>query len=159
MTLFASRFATRRGALAALAVTGLMTGCLAASFAQAAPVSFTVPLSGEEQSPAVTTKASGTAELIYDPATRMVTWSISYTGLSGPATMAHFHGPAARGANASVTIWLSKQGAPISSPIRGEATLSPAQAEQFAAGQWYVNIHTQEHPAGEIRGQVVPPKS
>jgi hypothetical protein len=154
-----TRIASRRGALAVVALSALFTGGWAATLAQAAPVSFTVPLSGGEQSPAVTTKGTGTAELTYDPASHVVTWSISYSGLSGPATMAHFHGPAGPGANAPVTIWLSKQGAPVSSPIRGEATLSQAQAEQFAAGQWYVNIHTQDHPAGEIRGQVVLPKS
>ena len=39
------------------------------------------------------------------------------------------------------------------------ATLTPEQAKQFSDGEWYVNVHTQSHPAGEIRGQVVPPKS
>jgi hypothetical protein len=56
-------------------------------------------------------------------------------------------------------IWLSKQGNAATSPITGQATLPPEQAQQFAAGEWYVNVHTQAHPAGEIRGQVVPPKS
>jgi len=37
--------------------------------------------------------------------------------------------------------------------------LTPDQATQFAAGQWYVNVHTSAHPGGEIRGQVTPPKS
>ena len=89
----------------------------------------------------------------------MLTWSISYEGLSAPATMAHFHGPAAAGKNGPVVIWLSKQGTPPASPIKGEATLTPEQAAQFTAGEWYINVHTQAHPGGEIRGQVVPPKS
>jgi hypothetical protein len=42
--------------------------------------------------------------------------------------------------------------------MTGQATLTPAQAEQFMAGDWYINVHTQDHPAGEIRGQVMPPK-
>lgn len=147
--------ASRRGAIAILAVASLF----GAGLAQAASVTFSVPLSGGEQVPAVTTSGSGTAELTYDPATRVVTWSIAYKDLTGPATMAHFHGPAAAGANGPVTVWLSKQGAAPESPIRGEATLSASQAEQFAAGQWYVNIHTKAHPAGEIRGQAMPPKS
>jgi len=129
-----------------------------AGSAQAAPVSFTVNLSGGEQVPPVTTSGSGKADLTYDAATRTVTWSVSFNGLSGPATMAHFHGPAAAGANASVTIWLSKKGEPADSPLKGEATLTPDQAKEFAAGQWYVNVHTKDHPAGEIRGQVMPPK-
>ncbi len=153
-----NQFASRRGAIALVASAGLFAA-LAPTMAVAAPVSFTVPLTGAEQSPPVTTSGSGAAEITYDPATRVVTWSVRYSGLSGPATMAHFHGPAAAGANASVTVWLSKQGAEVASPIRGEATLSADQAEQFAAGQWYINIHTKNHPAGEIRGQVVPPKS
>lgn len=126
--------------------------------ARAAPVSFTVALTGAQQVPPVTTPGSGSASLTYDPGTRVVKWSVTYSGLSAPVTMAHFHGPAASGANAPVLIWISKKGEAVASPITGEATLTPEQAQQFAAGQWYINVHTQAHPAGEIRGQVMPPK-
>lgn len=145
-----------------LGVLMIVTAVSAASsrgVALAAPISFTVPLTGAQQVPPVTTSGSGTADLTYDPSTRVVTWSITYSGLSSPATMAHFHGPAGPGQNAGVQIWLTKKGGPVSSPITGRATLTPKQAQQFTAGQWYINIHTQMHPAGEIRGQVVPPKS
>jgi len=128
------------------------------SVAQAAPMSFNVPLTGAAQVPPVKTSGSGTADLTYDPSTRVVTWSVTYSGLSGPVTMAHFHGPAGEGKNAKPVIWISKKDAPAASPIKGEATLTPAQAQEFMAGDWYVNVHTKEHPAGEIRGQVVPPK-
>jgi CHRD domain len=121
--------------------------------------SFKVPLTGAQGVPAVDTTGSGTAELTYDPATRIVTWNISYSGLSSPSTMAHFHGPAKLGQNAPPVIWLSTQGSPPANPIVGTATLTPEQAKQFSDGEWYVNVHTQSHPAGEIRGQVVPPKS
>jgi len=56
-----------------------------------------------------------------------------------------------------VLIWLAKQGLPLESPINGQATLTPDQARQFEAGEWYINIHTQAHPEGEIRGQVLTP--
>jgi hypothetical protein len=46
-----------------------------------------------------------------------------------------------------------------SSRIKGQATLTPAQAQQWTAGEWYINVHTQANPNGEIRGQVLPPKS
>ena len=72
--------------------------------------------------------------------------------------MAHFHGPAAAGKNGPVVVWLTKQGSPAENPMKGEATLTPDQAQQFAAGEWYINVHTQSHPGGEIRGQVMPPK-
>ncbi len=120
---------------------------------------FKVALAGAQQVPPVETSGTGTADLTYDPSTRMLTWSISYSGLSGPATMAHFHGPAAAGKNGPVAVWISKKGDPVESPIKGEATLTPEQAAQFTAGDWYVNIHTAAHPGGEIRGQVMPPKS
>ncbi|OWT65637.1 CHRD domain-containing protein [Candidimonas nitroreducens] len=126
--------------------------------AQAAPVSFSVPLTGAQQVPPVQTQGSGKADLTYDPSTRVVTWTISFSGLSSPATMAHFHGPAAQGKNAGVKIWLSHKGSAVTSPIKGEATLSTQDAQEFAAGQFYVNVHTKDHPSGEIRGQVVPPK-
>ena len=54
---------------------------------------------------------------------------------------------------------MSEKGAPVPNPIKGSATLTPEQAQQFTAGEWYVNVHTQANPGGEIRGQVIPPKS
>lgn len=138
-------------ALASLAWIGVAT------LAEAAPISFTVPLSGAQQVPVVATKGSGEAHLTYDPSTRVVTWDITYEDLSSPATMAHFHGPAAVGKNAGVRVWLTQRGKAVSSPIKGEATLTPAEAQQFTAGEWYINLHTKDHPGGEIRGQVQPP--
>jgi len=137
----------------------VLLGFMHAGTVLADPTSFKVPLTGAQGVPPVDTTGSGTAELTYDPATRVVTWNISYSGLSSAATMAHFHGPAPKGKNAPPVIWLSTQGSPPTNPIKGSATLTPDQAKQFLAGEWYVNVHTQSHPAGEIRGQVIPPKS
>jgi hypothetical protein len=147
---------SRRIFIPAACVIGI-AACTVAS--NAAPESFKVALVGAQQVPPVETAGKGMADLTYDPATRTVTWSITYDGLSSPATMAHFHGPAAEGKNGPVTIWLSKKGSEAASPIKGEATLTPEQAAQFTAGEWYINVHTQSHPGGEVRGQVVPPKS
>lgn len=139
---------------AGLALAGTMT------LAQAAPVSFTVPLSGDQQVPPVQTSGSGTANLTYDAGTRVVTWNITFSGLSSQATMAHFHGPAAAGKNAGVKLWLSQKGTmDVSSPISGQATLSPDDAKMFEAGDMYINVHTKNNPNGEIRGQVTPPKN
>jgi hypothetical protein len=130
-----------------------------AAVALAAPMTINVPLSGAQQVPPIETSGSGTAVLTYDPATRHLTWSVTYSGLSSDVTMSHFHGPAAAGKNAGVVIWISKQGTLPTSPITGETTLTPAQAQQFMAGDWYINVHTKNHPSGEIRGQVTPPKA
>ncbi len=147
---------SRRHLIVAACLTGIMTW---AAPSQAAPQSFKVTLTGAQQVPPVQTSATATADLSYDPATRVVTWSVTYSGLSGPATMAHFHGPAAAGKNGPPVIWLTEKGKPVESPIKGEATLTPEQAQQFSAGEWYINVHTQANPGGEVRGQVVPPKS
>lgn len=140
-------------ALAGIACAGAM------AVAQAAPLAFTVPLSSAEQVPALQTQGTGIAKLTYDPDTRVVTWNVTFSGLSSPATMAHLHGPAPVGKNGPVLVWLSQRSSSaLTSPITGQATLSPAQATEFLAGEIYVNVHTKDHPDGELRGQVIPPK-
>jgi hypothetical protein len=131
--------------LASLAVTGM---------AAAKSKSVTIPLTGAEEVPPVQTSGSGRADLTYDPDTRVITWTVMFSGLSGPATASHFHGPAEAGKNAQVLVWISEKGKPATSPLKGQATLTPAQAQQFTAGLWYINVHTPAHPGGEIRGQV-----
>ena len=99
----------------------------------AAPISFKVDLNGAQQVPPVQTPATGKADLTYDPATRVLTWNVAYSGLSGPATMAHFHGPAMEGKNAPPVVWLSEKGAPVGDPIKGR---SHADARTGAANDW-----------------------
>jgi hypothetical protein len=143
----------------ALVPFAIVLGLAGAGVARADSTSFEIPLTGAQCVPAVDTSGSGAADLTYDPATRVVTWNITYSGLSSPSTMAHFHGPAKVGQNAPPVIWLSTQGSPPANPMTGSATLTPEQAQQFSAGEWYINVHTQSHPAGEIRGQVIAPKN
>jgi CHRD domain len=126
--------------------------------ASAAPMSFKVKLDGAQQVPPVQTEGTGTADLTYDPATKVLTWNVTFSGLSGPATMAHFHGPAPAGKNAGVEIWISTKGkTEAPSPLKGQATLTDAQAADLMAGNLYINVHTAKNPNGEIRGQVAPP--
>ena len=140
-----------------LAIAAFSMACawMSASFAD--PVTIKVTLGGGEEVPPVQTAGSGLAEFIYDRETRTLKWTINCSGLSGPATMAHLHGPASRGEKGGVAIWLSKQGSTVESPVNGQVILTPEQAEQFVAGRWYVNIHTQANPGGEIRGQAIFP--
>jgi hypothetical protein len=81
-----------------------------------------------------------------------LTWSVEYSGLSGPATAAHIHGPADPGADAGVVVPFNGN---LASPIKGSATLTDTQIAQLEAGKWYVNIHTAANKGGEIRGQLV----
>jgi hypothetical protein len=111
-------------------------------------------LSGASEVPPVATAGKGDLQGTYDKASKQLKWTTSYSGLSGPATAAHFHGPAAAGANAGVAINASP-GGPPANPITGMATLTDAQATQLLAGQLYFNIHTDANKGGELRGQVL----
>ncbi|TXL72893.1 CHRD domain-containing protein [Vineibacter terrae] len=142
-------FDNRRSGLAitflvALALTG------GASAAHAEMMKMKATLAGTSEVPPNTSKGQGQATFDYDSGTKKLTWNISYSGLTGPATAGHIHGPAAANANAGVAIPFAKP----ASPITGSATLTEAQAADLVAGRMYVNIHTAAHPGGEIRGQI-----
>jgi hypothetical protein len=108
-------------------------------------------LDGKSETPPNASTGKGTADIDYDAATKKLSWKLTYSGLSGPATAAHFHGPAEPGKNAGVAVAIPNAG---TSPVEGSATLTDAQAADLAAGKYYVNIHTAANPGGEIRGQV-----
>lgn len=134
--------------------TMLATLALGAAFAFAGPAfadKMKVTLDGKAEVPPNTSAGKGTADLDYDAASKKLSWKLTYSGLTGPATAAHFHGPAEAGKNAGVAVPIPNAG---SSPVEGSATLTDAQAADLMAGKYYINVHTAAHPAGEIRGQV-----
>jgi hypothetical protein len=123
----------------------------AAPGVRAETISYKVALKGSDEVPPNTSSGQGTADLTYDTQSKQLTWKVSYSGLSGPATAAHFHGPAEAGKNAGIMIPIQNI---ATSPAEGSATLTDAQAADLAAGRMYVNVHTAANPGGEIRGQV-----
>ena len=127
----------------------------AASFVFAAPASaekmtMKINLTSAAEVPANDSPGKGTADVTYDSASKILTWKVTYSGLTGPATMAHFHGPAEPGKNAPVVIPFKD----ASSGASGSATLTDAQAADLTAGKLYINVHTAKTPGGEIRWQV-----
>jgi hypothetical protein len=125
---------------------------LATVAAQAATVALKATLNTASEVPAKTGDGSGTLAATLDTTTHELKYHVEFRGLSGPATAAHFHGPAEAGANAGPQVPV--KGTMIDSPIEGTATLTPAQEKDLLDGKWYFNIHTKANPGGEIRGQV-----
>jgi hypothetical protein len=125
---------------------------------RAAGTAYKTAMNGAGEVPPTTSTGTGTATVTYDAGTKQVTWSGTFSGLSGPATAAHIHGPADAGKNAGVIVPLSQKDVPFTSPFQGSATLADDKAAALAAalsgGQAYVNVHTAANPGGEIRGQL-----
>lgn len=140
-----------RTALAASLVSVALAGCGMMRPSQKMQI-FEASLSGAQEVPPAATSATGQAEVQFNENTNKVTWKVTYNGLTGPATGGHIHGPAAMGQNAGVVIPFTAN--LNAQPVTGEATVTPAQYADMAAGLYYVNIHTARFPGGEIRGQL-----
>lgn len=138
-----------RSAIASVGVAALLA-IAPASFA--ATETYTAELKTASEVPPVTGMGSGMLTATYDTATKKLTYSVTFKDLSGAPVAAHFHGPADAKANAGVVVPVKEMTA---SPLKGEATLTDAQAADLKAGKWYFNVHTAANKGGEIRGQVM----
>ncbi|MBP0718151.1 CHRD domain-containing protein [Burkholderia sola] len=132
----------------------LFASVLAAGSAAAETVRLSANLQPSSEVPPTATKGSGAVAATYDTATRLLQWTVTYEHLTGPATAAHFHGPAPVGQNAGVQVPIPKD--ELASPIKGSKALTDEQVIDLMGGRWYFNLHTKEHPSGEIRGQMMP---
>ena len=126
---------------------------------------FSANLTGAAERPTpVTTTATGAATFtaVTTPTGTTVTYSITVTGLSGPATAAHIHGPADANGSATPIVTLAITGTGTSGAIvsgsfttTGHATIDiTALLALLRNGNSYVNVHTSANPGGEIRGQI-----
>lgn len=126
---------------------------LSTGLAQATVVKFKADLSASAEVPAKDSTGTGTLTASLDTDTNELTYHIEYSGLTGPAVAAHFHGPAAPGVNSKPQVPIRTS--PIASPIDGKVTLTAEQVKDLEDGKWYFNLHTSANPGGEIRGQVL----
>jgi hypothetical protein len=110
----------------------------------------TTTLNGAQETPAVTTAASGSAFFTVDMATGALQGTVSTTGIN--ASAAHIH-EGAVGVPAPVIIPLT-QGTAGTWTVPPGTTLTATQLESLRNGNLYVNVHTAANPNGEIRGQI-----
>ena len=135
----------------AVASAGLLSAGLLPLAAQAETLKFQATLSAATEVPPKASKGTGELQASLDTATKTLSYTTTYSGLTGPATAAHFHGPADPGVNAGLMVPVKN----VANPISGTATLNESEIADLTAGKWYFNIHTKAHPGGEIRGQVM----
>ncbi|SIT36090.1 conserved exported hypothetical protein [Paraburkholderia ribeironis] len=131
-----------------------MLWALTSGVALADTVALKADLQPSSEVPPRVSHGHGMLNATFDTSTKALQWTITYEGLSGPVTAAHFHGPAPVGQNANVQVPIGKSA--LASPIKGSAALTEQQVTDLMAGQWYFNVHTAQNPMGEIRGQVLP---
>ena len=122
-----------------------------APVADAETIALKADMKAANEVPPNSSSATGQAEATLDTTTRTLTWTVTYSGLSGTALGAHFHGPSEPGKNAGIVLPFKT---PVS-PITGSSVLSEPQMTDVLAGKWYANVHTERNPGGEIRGQLV----
>jgi hypothetical protein len=137
-------------------VVGLLAGLiLAAAPASAATIDLTASLDCAQANAGAGTcgaggSGTGSATITFDDVTNTLSWSITWSGLSGTATLAHFHGPALPNQNAGIQVGIG-----VTLPANGAAVLTDQQETDLLGELWYVNVHTDAFPGGEIRGQVL----
>jgi hypothetical protein len=129
-----------------VATTALITG---ASLAMAADIP--VKLVGSEETPPVSTTATGVGT-IKIAADKSVSGSVKTTGIDG--TVAHIHLGAPGDAGPPIITLTKGENGVWSVPAGSK--LSDEQYTSFKSGNLYVNVHSAEHKAGEIRGQLKP---
>ncbi|WP_460470955.1 CHRD domain-containing protein [Emticicia fontis] len=113
-------------------------------------VKFGATLKGSEEVPAVTTDATGTFEATYNKDTKILTYKITYTGITPTAW--HIH-KAAVGVTGPV---IFNFGQTFTSPFTASTVaLTADQEADLMNGMYYANIHSSKSPSGEIRGQLM----
>src|SRR5947209_18252249 len=110
-------------------------------------VNLKTTLNAKNEVPPNSSQGTGTVTATYDTAGKKLSWKGSYSGLTGPATAAHFHS-GGTGKNGTVVVPI----VPNTRPFEGSATLTGAQAAELLAGTWYVNVHSDANTRGEIPG-------
>jgi hypothetical protein len=137
-------------------ITSAFISCKKDDNTPAEKVNYTISASasGANEIPAVATAGTGTATGTYNKTTNLLNYTVTWSNLSGNATLMHFHGPADATTNAGVSLGITGFTSAPSGTYTGSATLTDDQETQLLGGKWYYNVHTPAHGGGEIRGQV-----
>jgi hypothetical protein len=120
------------------------------SLIQQATTTFNIVLEGAQEVPVNGSPATGSGTAVVDPNLNTITLNLTFSGLTSAVTMAHLHGPVARGVDGGIKIAL----ADLTSPMSETVAYDEADEADILSGLWYVNIHTVSFGGGEVRGQL-----
>jgi hypothetical protein len=105
--------------------------------------------------PAGTATGTGNISGTYNPATRQMNFTSTWTGLTGAPTAGGFYyGASGTSGTAVGTPWTFGAGSTGTGSTTGTMTLTQAQETQLLNGDWYYSYGTAANSAGEIRGQM-----
>jgi hypothetical protein len=121
---------------------------LSVTAANADILHYRAQLRGAAETPPNPTNAKGEVVAALDTDRRMLDYTVTYNGLSGPIAAAGFKEPNSPPDDPIVTA--PTQG----STIHAVAQLTRAQVNDLNAGRWVFDISTNANPGGEIRGKV-----
>ena len=135
--------------LALVAFTLLIGACSKKEVAAPAPTTTTLSatINGAQQVPANSSTATGTFAGSYNSGSMLLTYMVTYQGMT--PSIAHIH-IGAPGTSGPVAIPFAN----LASPITGTVTLTADQAENLLTNKLYVNMHSTAFPNGEIRGDI-----
>jgi len=137
--------------LASAAILAMIASLTLASVTFAAETVLTAELAGTDEGD---TDGTGSAMITLDPDTGEACWELTAEGIE-PVTQSHIH-IGAEGETGDVVVPLDVDGFEGTS----EGCVSDQDAEALQAivddqSGYYVNLHTEDYPAGAIRGQLV----
>src|SRR5260370_4917125 len=149
---------------------------LLATYANA--TEFSAKLVGFEELPAIFSQKTGTLDLDLNRNARTIAFKLTFPALSSPVIVSHIHFGKRHVAGGVTVFFCSNNssgppgtqpcppgGGTVTGTITGANVLSPA-AQDIPLGDFdalvtildnntaYANVHTTNHPGGEIRGQI-----
>lgn len=143
--------ASKMGLVVLAACLAIVSAPAISTGAAPPPKQFLANINASQETPPVASNAFGVAHLTFDETTKLLCFSISYSGLVAPELLAHIHGPALPGVPGGIVF-----GLPPGSPKSGcTPALSKMQKAELLKNLWYINVHTGFAIGGEIRGQIL----
>ena len=134
----------------------LLAGIMMALSAVAqSPVTFKTRLSTVAMDAAMKATIAGEGSATAVLAGSKLTVSGTFEGLKSPATMAHIHQGSATGVRGAKVLDLTVSKA-VSGSVSGTFDLTPEQVDALKKGKWYVQIHSEKAPDGNLWGWLLP---